>query len=96
MELKKCEYVACGVEFAPRKPKQRFCCDKHRVYANRGSAKKDAPRPPIKPKATVTEEKAEDAAIPKNMADLRRLCPYEGGIDRAIWISEQKSKYGIA
>lgn len=76
--LRNCLY--CGEEFEPAKPKQKFCCDKHRVYYNRGKVH-------IHP---LTEDEVEQKKEPA----AKEIQPPPGltGIDLAIWKAEQKQK----
>ncbi len=39
--MKTCLYSKCGKEFKPNKPKQKFCCDVHRVYYAREQVAKN-------------------------------------------------------
>jgi len=108
---KKCQYSKCGKEFTPNKPRQQYCSDVHRVYANRekGVAKRE-PAPPknalpkkqaIKKKPVATDVAPVAVAQanptkPKNLEELKGLCPKElSGFDRSAWISTERQKYGI-
>lgn len=40
--MRRCLYSKCTVEFEPRRPKQLYCCDNHRVYAGRERRRSEA------------------------------------------------------
>ena len=51
--MKICNYSKCGKEFEPKKPKQVFCSDVHRVYANR---EKNAAQKAVEPPKPVVQD----------------------------------------
>lgn len=79
--LRNCLY--CQVPFEPKKPKQKFCSDKHRVYYNRQQSKPVSFPPP----EAETPKKVKKKAI-----SVDQPPPGLIGIDLAIWKAQQKEK----
>jgi uncharacterized small protein (DUF1192 family) len=56
---KVCQYSKCGKEFTPNKPRQQYCSDVHRVYANREKKSGKNPISSEKVQAEIAKAKAE-------------------------------------
>lgn len=56
--MKRCLYSKCGKEFEPNKPKQKFCCDVHRVYYSREN------RPKVQVKDLTKQTKTNEIKPP--------------------------------
>ena len=107
--MKKCKY--CNKDFEPKNPKGKFCSDRCRVYFGRrekslqakGFKNGDTVLHGI---ATLDEKGNKSAVIlkepivlikaPKNLAELKELCPFkENGDERSAWIAKNRQKYSI-
>lgn len=92
--MKKCTRQKCQKEFEPNKPKQKFCSDKCRVYHSREN--KGKPAAVLPSKIAVVVKKSLAPGSPKNLEELKKLCPPElTGFERSAWIAENRQKYGI-
>lgn len=97
--------LECGKE-VPQTPKKRAakfcnstCRSKHWFKQKRKNKPHKIPanvvsKPVQEPKAPLKEDR--DKRPPITIADLKAMCPPElSGLDRTIWISENRKKYGI-
>ena len=88
-----CDY--CGRPLNAKSPKKRFCGDVCRIYYGRRLKAYGSPETQKEVPVAPQIKQPDGAWAPKDLKELKDLCPYKSGVERTLWIAEERAKFNL-